>query len=239
MAKKNYKRRDKVRGEKSFHYKDLITVNPMTESQRDTFTAYQDGLNLLLSGCAGSGKTLISMYLGLMDVLDPRTDYDSLCVVRSIVPSREIGFLPGTKEEKEEVYEAPYRAICDELFPFSNSYNNMKKVGLIQFLSTSFIRGITLDNTVIVVDESQNFNMEELSTVMTRVGRECSIIFCGDTEQNDLYRKRNDSSGFGYFTEIVKRMPSFATIEYGINDIVRSGIVKEFLIAKEELSSVQ
>lgn len=219
---------------KKFNIGDLRQVAPITRTQEDMFHAFVDR-NLFLYGSAGTGKTFLSMYLGLREILDSSTDYKKMYIMRSVVPSRDIGHLPGTLEEKIEVYESPYSAICNELFPYAKSYENLKKNGYVEFMSTSYIRGITLDNCVVVVDETQNLTMHELDSIITRLGENTKIIFSGDMAQTDL-TKKHDKSGLQDFLRVIERMSDhFAMINFTTRDIVRSGLVKSYLVEKEDL----
>ena len=195
---------------------------------------YKDDKHLLLHGIAGTGKTFLSLYLALEEVLDPSTVYDDVFIVRSVVSTRDIGFLPGDEQEKVSIYEAPYRSICRELFGIKDSYDALKQQGNIKFMSTSFIRGITINNAVIIVDECQNLNFHELDSIITRVGRNSKIMFCGDYTQTDLTRE-NDKRGIFNFMKIIKSLEEFSTVEFGIDDIVRSDFLKSYIIAKYEL----
>ena len=181
---------------------DLQTFSPITDNQRKTYEAYRENKHLLLHGIAGTGKTFLSLYLALEEVLDPSSDYNDIFIVRSVVSTRDIGFLPGDEQEKVSIYEAPYRSICRELFGIKDSYDALKQQGNIKFMSTSFIRGITINNAVIIVDECQNLNFHELDSIITRVGRNSKIIFCGDYTQTDLTRE-NDKRGIFNFMKII------------------------------------
>ena len=213
---------------------DLLEYEPLTENQNKAFEAWDDDFNLVLAGSAGTGKTFVGMYLGLEAVLDPNSLQDRLIIVRSMVPTRDMGYLPGTKVEKEEAYITPYKAIACDLFGDKGSWSKAISSNKIQFESTSFIRGVTVDNAVILVDEMQNLNFHELDSIITRVGENSRIIFCGDASQTDLV-KTNDRNGIHDFLNILRKMPSFDIIEFGIDDIVRSGLVKEYIIAKLEV----
>lgn len=219
-----------------------------TPNQQETIESYNDGFNLLLHGVAGTGKTYLSLYLGLQDVIADK--YQKVVIIRSVVPSRDMGFLPGNVKEKSAMYEAPYQAICSELFGRGDAYEILKMKGGIEFLSTSHLRGTTLNNAVIIVDEFQNMNFQELDTVITRIGNNCRVIFSGDIEQTDL-RKPHDKSGLPEFVEIISEIweedetgepipeLSFISIEFGQEDIVRSGIVKGYIKAKAVLGYSQ
>ena len=213
-------------------YEDLKHIQPKTQNQRLFFDLYnQQSTAMLLHGVAGTGKTFISMYKALEEVLDPTTDYERLVVVRSAVPSRDIGHLPGDEKEKTEVYTLPYVEICDDLFNHIQPFLRMQEQKTVHFLITSFVRGITLDNSVIIVDECQNMTDMELNSIMTRIGKNSKIIFCGDFRQTDL-NKKNDMSGLQKFIAIANMMPSFKTVEFSVNDIVRSKLVKEYILAR-------
>ncbi len=213
---------------------DLLTFSPITETQEKTFHAYNENKHLLLHGIAGTGKTFMSLYLALEEVLDPGTVYDDVFIVRSVVSTRDIGFLPGDEQEKVSIYEAPYRSICRELFGMKDAYDALKQQNNIKFMSTSFIRGITINNAVVIVDECQNLNFHELDSIITRVGKNSKIIFCGDYTQTDLTRE-NDKRGILNFMKILKSINEFETIEFNIDDIVRSDFLKSYIIAKYKL----
>ena len=213
---------------------DLLTFQPITENQTLTCDAYKNDKHLLLHGIAGTGKTFLSLYLALEDVLDPSTVYDDVFIVRSVVSTRDIGFLPGDEQEKVSIYEAPYRSICRELFGIKDSYDSLKHQNNVKFMSTSFIRGITINNAVIIVDECQNLNFHELDSIITRLGKNSKIIFCGDYTQSDL-TKESDKTGIINFMKILKELPEFTPVEFGINDIVRSDFLKSYIIAKYTL----
>lgn len=215
---------------------DLITVGPLTENQKTAFEAYKkDNKSLILHGSAGTGKTFISIYLALEQVLEKTNrQYNKLYVIRSVVPTRDIGYLPGDKQEKIEVYEDPYMSICAELFECKDAYEKLKQQGVIEFLPTSFVRGITFDNSIIIIDECQNLNFHELDSVITRIGKDCKILFCGDFYQTDFVRE-NEKQGLKKFIKILNHLPQFANIEFSCDDIVRSDLVKSYILAKNEL----
>jgi phosphate starvation-inducible protein PhoH len=213
---------------------DLLTFEPITENQTKTYEAYKQNKHLLLHGIAGTGKTFLSLYLALEEVLDPSTVYEDVFLVRSVVSTRDIGFLPGDEQEKVSIYEAPYRSICRELFGIKDSYDALKQQGNVKFMSTSFIRGITINNAVVIVDECQNLNFHELDSIITRIGKNSKIIFCGDYTQTDLTRE-NDKRGILNFMKILKSLNEFETVEFLIDDIVRSDFLKSYIIAKYKL----
>lgn len=219
---------------KSNHLK-LKKILPKTENQKKTFDSFRNGKNLLLHGVPGSGKSFISLYLSLNDMFESES-CEKVYIIRSMVPSRDMGFLPGNIKDKMKVYEAPYHSIVTELFGRGDAYDLMKNKGIIEFLSTSFIRGTTFDNCYVIVDECQNMSAMELHSVITRVGENCRIIFCGDYKQDDLSSERKkEYSGILEFMTILRNMPMFDFVEFEINDIVRSGLVKEYLIVKDRM----
>ena len=213
---------------------DLLTFQPITENQKKTYEAYKQNKHLLLHGIAGTGKTFLSLYLALEEVLDPSTVFDDVFIVRSVVSTRDIGFLPGDEQEKVSIYEAPYRSICRELFGIKDSYDALKQQNNVKFMSTSFIRGITINNAIVIVDECQNLNFHELDSIITRIGKNSKIIFCGDYTQTDLTRE-NDKRGILNFMKILKSLNEFETVEFMIDDIVRSDFLKSYIIEKYKL----
>lgn len=222
--------------QKKFTSHDINNIEPLTQTQQALFESYNSNIPVIMNiGSAGTGKTFLSLYLALREVIESPV-YDRVIIVRSAVPSRDVGFLPGSLEEKMEIYEKPYEAICDEIFKYKRNYENLKKINYVEFISSSYIRGMTLDNAIIIMDEFQNSTLQEMDSVMTRVGINSKIIFCGDIKQSDLIYKKNDVSGFGEFLNIISHMNEAAIHEFGINDIIRSGIVKSYLQAKETFS---
>lgn len=210
----------------------LLTYEAITQNQKVAYDSWDDGDHLVLAGSAGTGKTFIGMYLALADVLDKSYEQDKLVIVRSVVPTREMGYLPGSIEEKVDAYTAPYRAIATELFNEKQAYDMLETQGAISFMSTSFIRGQTIDDAVILVDEMQNLTYHELDSIITRVGRNTRIIFSGDYYQSDL-NKETDKNGILDFLNIMEVMNNFTTVEFGWADIVRSDFVRDYIMTKE------
>ena len=219
----------------------MKTIEPLTDNQEALFKQYKLQQNIVAYGAAGTGKTFITLYNALRDVLDDKTPYEKIYLVRSLVATREIGFLPGDHEDKSSLYQIPYKNMVKYMFEmpddsaFEMLYGNLKTQGTISFWSTSFIRGTTLDNAIIIVDEFQNLNFHELDSIITRVGENSKIMFCGDATQSDLV-KTNERNGIVDFMRILRVMPSMSMVEFGVEDIVRSGLCKEYLIAKMELN---
>ena len=230
---------DQPRRKLKLRIDDLLTFEPLTKNQSKFFDLYKQGTQaIMLHGAAGTGKTFIALYKALEEVMDKSNTYDKVVLVRSVVPSREIGHLPGDEKEKTDVYLAPYKAICQDLFQTEQAYERLVEQKNIEFMITSFVRGITIDNSVIIVDECQNMNFQELSSIMTRVGEGSKIIFCGDFKQTDLCKK-HDQSGLREFVEVINRMPSFRNVESEVDDIVRSSLVKEFIVANLHVESIK
>jgi phosphate starvation-inducible PhoH-like protein len=230
-ASKNRKKRKPINAD------ILVDIQPLTKNQTILFDAYDLDKHLFVYGCAGTGKTFCALYLALKDVLDELTPYDKVVIVRSLVATREIGFLPGDHEDKSSLYQIPYKNMVRYMFElgsdaeFEMLYGNLKSQESIKFWSTSFLRGTTLDNSIIIVDECQNLNFHELDSIITRVGDNSRIMFCGDATQSDL-TKNNERDGILNFMKIIQRMPEFESIEFGIEDIVRSGLVKSYIVNK-------
>ena len=235
MSKKMMKRK------KPINNSYFLDVSPITENQQLFFDEWGKGKNLFAFGAAGTGKTFIALYLALKEVMNEESPYDKVYIVRSLVSTREIGFLPGTHEDKSELYQVPYKNMVRNMFhmpdqtSFDMLYDNLKDQETISFWSTSFLRGTTLDDAIIIVDESQNLNFHELDSIMTRVGQDSKIVFCGDINQSDLQRT-NERNGILDFQRILQGMEEFSEIEFGISDIVRSGLVKSYLISKMSLN---
>ena len=225
---------------KDITFSQLTTIKPVTDNQKNVFESWKKDKNQFLFGCAGTGKTFISLYLALKQVLNPETPFDRVIVVRSLIPTREIGFLPGDEEDKAALYQVPYSNMMQFMFEqpneqaFSMLYERLKSQGSFFFLSTSFLRGLTFDNSIIIVDECQNLNFHELDTIITRVGQNSKIFFCGDFGQSDL-TKLNEKNGLMDFLQILQNMDEFDCTEFNIGDIVRSGFVRNYLINKIRL----
>ena len=219
---------------------NLISIKPITDNQKIVFETWKEKKNQFLFGCAGTGKTFISLYLALQDVMNLQTKYDKVVLVRSLIPTREIGFLPGDEEDKAALYQVPYANMVQFMFQqpneqaFNMLYDKLKQQGSLYFLSTSFLRGLTFDNSIIIVDECQNLNFHELDTIITRVGQDSKIVFCGDFGQSDL-SKTNEKNGLHDFLRILEEMEEFNCVEFDIGDIVRSGFVRNYLIQKTKL----
>ena len=225
---------------KEINHTNLVTVKPITENQKQVFASWKKGKNQFLFGSAGTGKTFISLYLALQDIFDTKTKTDRVVLVRSLIPTREIGFLPGDEEDKAALYQVPYQNMVQFMFEMPNEqqfntlYDRLKGQGSLFFLSTSFLRGLTFDNTIVIVDECQNLNFHELDTIITRLGQDSKIVFCGDFDQTDL-QKTNEKNGLHDFLRILEEMEEFSCTEFTIGDIVRSGFVRSYLINKIKL----
>lgn len=215
-------------------------IEPITETQQKFYDSYDDNKHLVAYGVPGSGKTFSSLYKGLEEVFDESSGKDTIYIVRSLVQTRSIGFMPGSESEKQGYFETPYRNMVQSMFDLPSDpeydmlYDNLKSQKTIKFYNTSFLRGLTFDDCIIIVDEFQNLNFHELSSIITRVGENCRIVFSGDAEQTDLV-STNEKNGIHDFMRILQIMPSFDILEFGVDDIVRSGLVKEFILAKREL----
>ncbi len=225
---------------KEINHSNLVTIKSITDNQKLVFSSWKKGKNQFLFGAAGTGKTFISLYLALQDVMDLKKPYDKVVLVRSLIPTREIGFLPGDEEDKAALYQVPYQNMVQFMFEmqneqqFNNLYDRLKGQGTLFFLSTSFLGGLTFDNSIIIVDECQNLNFHELDTIITRVGQDSKIVFCGDFDQTDLL-KQNERNGLHDFLRILEEMEEFHCCEFTIGDIVRSGFVRSYLINKIKL----
>ena len=225
---------------KEINSKDLVVIKPITENQKVIFDTWKKGQNQFLFGAAGTGKTFVSLYLALQDIMDLKKPYDKVILVRSLIPTREIGFLPGDEEDKSALYQVPYQNMVQFMFKmpnetaFNSLYPKLKAQSSLYFLSTSFLRGLTFDNSIIIVDECQNLNFHELDTIITRIGQDSKIIFCGDFAQSDLQRT-NEKNGLHDFLRILEEMKEFNCTEFTIGDIVRSGFVRSYLINKTKM----
>ena len=225
---------------KEINMNDLVTIKPITDNQKEIFSTWKKGLNQFLFGAAGTGKTFVSLYLALQEIMDLKKPADKVILVRSLIPTREIGFLPGDEEDKSALYQVPYRNMVQFMFKMPNEqafnglYDKLKSQGSLYFLSTSFLRGLTFDNSIIIVDECQNLNFHELDTIITRVGQDSKIMFCGDFGQTDLI-KNNEKNGLHDFMRILEEMEEFNCTEFNIGDIVRSGFVRSYLINKTKM----
>ena len=229
-----------VKKNKEINHNNLVAIKPITDNQKVVFDTFKKNKNQFLFGAAGTGKTFCALYLAMQAVMDLKTKYEKVVLVRSLIPTRAIGFLPGDEEDKAALYQVPYQNMVQFMFEqpneqsFSNLYDRLKGQGTLYFLSTSFLRGLTFDNAIIIVDECQNMNFHELDTITTRVGQDSRIMFCGDFDQSDLQRT-NEKNGLHNFLKILEEMDEFNCTEFTIGDIVRSGFVRSYLINKIKL----
>ena len=227
----------RLRKKKPINSEMMVDIKPLTPSQETVFEYWNNKKNLFMYGAAGTGKTFVALYLALNEVLKNDSPYEKVYIVRSLVSTREIGFLPGDHEDKSYLYQIPYTNMVRYMFemPDDNSfemlYGNLKAQETISFWSTSFIRGTTLDRSIVIVDECQNLNFHELDSIITRVGEDTRIIFCGDANQTDLV-KTNERNGIHNFMNILRLMNEFGMVEFGIEDIVRSGLIRSYLLNK-------
>ena len=231
---KNKKKPQPEAQQKQAAHFELRHIKPLTANQEKAFSAYKQGYHIMLHGFAGTGKTFCALYLALNEILTGNSIYNKIIIVRSVVPSRDMGFLPGSMKEKAAVYEEPYREICDSLFGRGDGYDILKMKGIVQFTTTSFLRGITFNKAIVILDESQNLTFQEADTVMTRMGDESRIIVCGDFRQTDLL-KRHEQEGITQLMAITKRINTFEHVEFMKEDIVRSGVVKSYIIQKDAM----
>ena len=213
---------------------ELYTYEPLTENQKKAYNSWDDGDHLCLTGTAGTGKTFVALYLALESILEKQGPHHKITVIRSVVPTRDMGYLPGTKEEKQEVFETPYKNIMVELLGDDSPYRRLVHNHQLQFITTSYIRGMTIDNSIIIVDEMQNLNFHELDSVITRVGQNCRLIFCGDYHQSD-FKEGGEREGIMKFMRIIESMKDFTIVNFGWEDIVRSDFVRDYIMAKEML----
>lgn len=235
MTKKQNKKAASAKNSPQNNGMRLRTISPLTKNQEQTFESYYNDQNLFLHGSAGTGKTFSALYLALDEIMNTsECPYKKIFLIRSVVPTRDMGFLPGSAKEKAKAYEAPYYAICTELFGRGDAYEILKNKGIIEFMTTSFIRGVTLSDCIVIVDETQNLSFEELDSVLTRVGNNCKIIFAGDFRQSD-FKKDSEKYGILDFMKIIRKIKQFDLIEFNRDDIVRSSLVKSYIIAKEDL----
>ena len=213
---------------------NLSHVEPLTLRQGEAFKEWNAGNNLILNGSAGTGKTFLSIYLAFKEVLDPKSYYDKVVIIRSVVPTRQMGYLPGTLQEKTEVYTKPYVRICEEIFDDPMAWQRLQSHRAIEFESTSFLRGTTFENAIVIMDEMQNMDGRELNTIITRVGYDCRLIACGDYYQTDLL-ERQGKGDILTFLNVLRRLENFSVVEFGHDDIVRSDLVRDYIIMKETM----
>lgn len=225
-------REPRITGTLKIKIDDLRTFDPLTENQKKFFDAYRRGdYFIALLGSPGVGKTFLALLKGLEEVLDRSNSFKKVVIIRSAVQVRDQGFVPGTLEEKMAIYEIPYVDICATLFERRDAWQRLREQGHMEFISTTAIRGMTLDDAIIIVDEAANLSWMEISAVMTRVGYRSKIIICGDLFQNDLIKNKNDTSGLSKFLDVVRGMKEFSEINFTADDIVRSSLTKNFIIA--------
>ena len=224
---------------KKWSLHDLKTIRPLTSTQEEMFHAFYNGNDICAHGTAGTGKTFLALTLAFQEILDKRTEANHIIIVRSNVATRDVGHLPGTLDEKMSEYEKPYQEICAELFGKPSTYRDMKEAGLVSFMPTSFIRGLTWNNAVVIVEEGQNMNFHEIDSVMTRVGHDSRVIYTGDVPQADLPHVGRDKSGMQILLDVLHDLPDFEDIKFTKHDIVRGDFCKRWIVATEHLSKLK
>ena len=207
---------------------DLKEIKPLTDNQAKMFRDFSNGHHIVADGSAGTGKSFLACYLALVELLERTNNYDRIIIIRSAVPTRDVGFLPGTLEEKAAMYELPYADIFAELLGKASSYQDLKDAKKVEFCTTSYVRGLTWDNAIVIMDESQSATFHEINSVMTRIGKNTRLIVAGDVPQTDL-RKKGEVSGLDQFIYVAKEMKYFSVIHFTYADIVRSEFVKEWI----------
>jgi len=218
---------------------DIKAIVPLTQTQKDMFQQFYQGDQLCVYGSAGTGKSFIALFLAIHDILDIKRPQKRLIIVRSAVPTRDMGFMPGSIDEKSSLYEMPYKDIFSDLFSRKSTYEDMKEARLVEFMTTSYVRGLTWDNAIIVVDEVQNMSWHEIHSIMTRIGKDSRVIFTGDMTQTDLTNYKGDKSGMDQFIRVVKKMEEFAIVYFTTDDIVRSSLVKSWIVAVEAHTGIK
>lgn len=234
MARKPRSAQVKVRRDTLFD--NFSEFKPFTTNQQNASDGFKSGKNLCLTGYAGTGKTYIALHHAINDYISGKIDHIS--IYRSAVQTVDIGFLPGTEAEKMGPFETPYIQIVNKILGRADAYQILKTKGIISFDSTSFLRGITLDRCCVVVDEAQNLDRHEVGTIMTRLGKDTRVILCGDIRQSDVDFQ---DSGLGFLRAVLRRMGEtyFSMVDMQKEDIVRSGLVKAWIIAAEEYEREQ
>lgn len=212
----------------------LHEVNPLNKTQSKVFDSFDEGNHLVLSGSAGTGKSFLALYLSLKELMTKNSHYKKIIIIRSAVPTRDLGFVPGTLEEKSKIYQDPYKNIVNQLMGRGDSWYLLLSKEIVEFQTTSFLRGLTFTDSILIFDEFQSATFHEIDTVLTRVGENCRFIFCGDFNQNDLSIKR-EKSGFQEIMQILNRINTVEEIKFTIDDVVRSGFVRSYLMEKEKL----
>jgi phosphate starvation-inducible protein PhoH len=230
---KTVRRKTAAAQAQSQHF-SLKQVQPLTKNQTKTFEEYDKGNHLVLAGSAGTGKSFLALYLSLKDVLAAGSYYERIVIIRSAVPSRDLGFVPGTLEEKAKIYQEPYMNIVNELVGRGDAWHFLYNKEILEFQTTSFLRGLTFRDCIIIFDEFQSATFHEIDSVLTRVGENCRFILCGDFAQNDLNNKK-EKSGFIDAVRILDKIDDISHIQFGIDDIVRSGFVRRYLTEKQNL----
>lgn len=197
------------------------TFRPRNAKQAKLVQSIEDKEVTIAIGSSGTGKT----YCALASALNLLGDkYKKIILVKSVtsIPGEEIGFIPGTFEEKMDPYIMSFTWNIDKIIGKDASKELMKK-DLIEVLPLAYIRGLSIDNAIVIADEAQNFTSHTFKTIMTRIGSNSKYIFLGDIEQID--RKKKGESGLATMLDVFKDESFVGTVEFDDEDCVRNPII--------------
>lgn len=190
--------------------------SPQTPEQKEAAQLFRTHDLLFLLGCAGSGKTHCAISLALQSI--KQGHHKKLIFVRPLVEAGEkVGFLPGELNEKVQPYLGPLNHILSKV-----AFNIPK--GIVEIQTLAFMRGLTFDDCVIVADESQNMSTSQLKLLLTRMGKNCKVLVCGDQDQSDIHGRGDDLLDVA---EKLEDVQGVVIIDFYEDGILRHPLVRE------------
>lgn len=205
----------------------------LTESQKTYYDLLTNNQIVLCSGPAGVGKSYISMKAAVDLLMDPENSYEKLVIVRPAVEAEEkLGSLPGNVEEKLDPYIFPSYYLLNKIIG-KEAREKLKESEIIEVFALAYMRGMNIDNTILIFEEAQNATPNQMKLLLTRIGYNSKFFISGDLEQTDRYKDKKQS-GLWDALQRFKSVDDVGVFEFGDNDVVRNPLITKLLKRYED-----